>query len=328
MGEKRGEDISPKDKLKNKIILGENISQKIDYYLKKNYVSDFDVYNTFKEFFSGYLEINYEMTCNELLEETKKIFMEAPTKAKLVALANKLRLVEFNKNPFTQEELKQMLSSFKEIINDLLDIARKKNKKSFFEKLFGSKKEKDSEFVPEEIEDNIEEIDEDSTEDDKIEKKEDFETLKKTKQFIDTEPINKEFQQSEENNETNSNNYIEEQAKDIVEEPKKSPVTIIGDKLEEDFEVHDDWSGEPKKIIKKNSDTFNNKKKNKSKEKNNKETNKTSIISLISKAKKTRSKEKLKSIYKDVIDKYNSLEEDAQSKYYEDIQKIYTRLKK
>ncbi|MCF7901111.1 hypothetical protein K9L67_02690, partial [Candidatus Woesearchaeota archaeon] len=217
MGDQRGVDISPEDRLASKILLGESTLKKIDYYLTKSYLSDLDVYNVFKEFFSGYLELNYEFTCKDLLEETKKTFMDTSTKAKLDSLVNKLRIIEYSDESFDQKDLIEILKSLKNIVDTLLEITKNQNKRSFFSKLFGSKT-KQNEFVPKEIvvEESLDEL----NKDEKIEEKENI---------LDEPIINEEEPEKEEYDE---------------------PIEIIGDEVKEDFEVHEDWTGEPKKIKK------------------------------------------------------------------------------
>ena len=59
----------------SKIVLRKNTMRDINYLLSKNWFTEQDVYSLVKSFLKGYLNINYEFTKDELLEEMKNVYV-------------------------------------------------------------------------------------------------------------------------------------------------------------------------------------------------------------------------------------------------------------
>lgn len=122
--------------LERKKLLKKNHHQKIDYALAKAFINDSDVYKLVKDFFADYLNLDYEFTHEELVVELNKKFIEENLKMEISTFLSKLSHLQFNtdKHP-SQEELKNIITSFKYIISKLI-VFEESHRKSFFSRIF------------------------------------------------------------------------------------------------------------------------------------------------------------------------------------------------
>lgn len=120
-------------------------SEKIALLIKSD-IDDKELYGIIRQFFADFLKLDYEFTYEELSQELNKIFIKQGLKKRIDKLLEDLSWFEYMPlNELTQEEKKKILNDFKDMISQLiLDLEEKPGKASFFEKLFGKKKEKAS----------------------------------------------------------------------------------------------------------------------------------------------------------------------------------------
>ena len=137
--------------LEKKRLLKKNHHQKIDYVLTKAFINDSDVYKLVKDFFAEYLNLDYEFTHEELSKELNKRFIEESLKKEITIFLAQLSHIQFNndKHP-SQDQLRSMISTFKDIISKLIVFEEQKQKnvflkiKEFFSKLVKTKKSQES----------------------------------------------------------------------------------------------------------------------------------------------------------------------------------------
>ena len=107
--------------------------QKINYIISKAHINQADVYYTAKEFFQGLLQLDYEFTHEELLEEFEKTYLDRKTHDKLKDFIKTVGQMEYSTKQFSQKELKVLLEDMRAIINSLL--SHHKRKQSLTDKL-------------------------------------------------------------------------------------------------------------------------------------------------------------------------------------------------
>lgn len=100
--------------------LHKQIHYKILHAKTKARITDKDVYVLSKEFFTQLLNLDYEFSHEELIEELKKTYMEKKDLDKTIKFINKMGKMEFTSNNFSQEELKGMLDELHEILDHLV----------------------------------------------------------------------------------------------------------------------------------------------------------------------------------------------------------------
>jgi len=145
MEEKRDE-TSSSSTISSKKLLKDLIHKKITYYLSKAYLKDTDIYNVFKEFFSELLELKYEFTCGELLNELNKVFLDKSVRAKTVHFIDKISLIEYKQNAYSNEDVRKLFNEFDGLVNLLISKTLDEQKKGIFSFLFH--KTKDEEHHP------------------------------------------------------------------------------------------------------------------------------------------------------------------------------------
>jgi hypothetical protein len=94
--------------------------QKINYISSKAHISQTDVYYTAKEFFAQLLQLDYEFTHEELLEEFEKTYLDKDTHEKLIDFIKTIGQMEYSTKKFSQNELKTLVEEMRDIINNLL----------------------------------------------------------------------------------------------------------------------------------------------------------------------------------------------------------------
>ncbi|RJQ17210.1 hypothetical protein C4573_04115 [Candidatus Woesearchaeota archaeon] len=119
-----------------KRVLKHTHHQKIDYALAKAFIKDYDVYQLVKDFFAEYLHLNYEFTHEELSKELNKQFIDESLKKQIVGFLARLSFFQFNtaQQP-TQEQLRNMIVEFKNIINNLILFEEQQKNQSVTEKI-------------------------------------------------------------------------------------------------------------------------------------------------------------------------------------------------
>jgi hypothetical protein len=152
-----------------KLSLHKQIHHKILHAKTRARITDRDVYLLSKDFFTQLLDLDYEFTHEELIDELKKTYMEKKDLKQAIAFITQMGKMEFTSNEFSHEELKEMLNELHEILNHLV---HDEEEIGWFEKIktkFHKKHEEKAEKI-EEIKEEIEiipekiETEEESTE--------------------------------------------------------------------------------------------------------------------------------------------------------------------
>ncbi|MGM5481376.1 MAG: hypothetical protein ACQESE_03115 [Nanobdellota archaeon] len=132
-------------------IKGETES-KIKHALSKQHIHQKEVYNIVKIFFKELLELDYEFTHEELMEELQKIYLDKKHHDKLKIFITRVGMMEYTDKKFSQEELHDLLSELHSIIDLLI---KHHAKTHWFIKILselGLHKKKKVEMIPDEIE--------------------------------------------------------------------------------------------------------------------------------------------------------------------------------
>lgn len=112
----------------------DGIIKKIDYYSQKNTVTDLDLYYLMKEFFRIFLELKYEFSFDELIEELDKIYLETKQREEVVNFINKIKVIEYHDSPFKEDKIKEFIKHFSEISKALVK-AGTEEKQTLWKKL-------------------------------------------------------------------------------------------------------------------------------------------------------------------------------------------------
>ncbi len=107
--------------------------QKIDLAEQKKSITEREVYLIAKEFFKDLLELNYEFTHDELIDELRKTYLDKESFDKLENFILLMGQIEYSKRKFSQEELKVMLKEMRGLVDHLIQHHQKKM--SFFDKI-------------------------------------------------------------------------------------------------------------------------------------------------------------------------------------------------
>lgn len=114
--------------------------QQIKYLYDKVTLTEEEIYIVTKDFFSELLELNYQFSHEELLEELGKTYIEIQVKEEIQQFIKKIGRIEYNSNiTFELEELKKILTELQEIVDKLISEETKQNSKGF--SLFSKQKE-------------------------------------------------------------------------------------------------------------------------------------------------------------------------------------------
>ena len=116
-GEEKGVDLDA---------LHHRTHKQINYVASKAKINQQEVYTTVKSFFRELLELNYEFTHEELIEELHKIYLDKKTHDELVAFLEHLGKMEYTKKEYSQEELESILEEMRHILNHLIHHHKKK----------------------------------------------------------------------------------------------------------------------------------------------------------------------------------------------------------
>ncbi|MFP4118945.1 MAG: hypothetical protein ACLFTH_02720 [Candidatus Woesearchaeota archaeon] len=100
-------------------IRGETES-KIKHALSKQHIHQKEVYSIVKTFFKELLDLEYEFTHEELIEELQKIYLDKKHHEKLKTFITTVGMMEYTNKKFSQEELHELLEELKTIIDLLI----------------------------------------------------------------------------------------------------------------------------------------------------------------------------------------------------------------
>lgn len=329
MLEKRGENKQLADSFDtgSKKLLGESIQRKIAYYLTKSKVLDSDLYLVVKDFFTEMLGITQEITCKELKSELNKIYMDGITREKLDLFLDRVSLIEYKDEPYSDEDLRRLLHEFEYLVDAIIKASRRGEKKGFFATLFGGghKKEIKSEEIPnrgtDEILKSLEKVDTDLNKNEKDKKSDNQDDPPQAPPpEIKEEPEDEKTKKVLE--ELASINTSDILPKDMDSESWTDNVDLKKKKSEEEPKKQDDWAEEKntKKTKEKSAKEVKKKKEKKQEE------IKEDILSLIKNANKLKEKQKLKEEYKKINKIYESLSDEEKSQYFEDVHEIYDKI--
>ncbi|MBN1175066.1 hypothetical protein JXA48_00315 [Candidatus Woesearchaeota archaeon] len=137
MSSKKEEDVQKV----NLGLLRDETEEEIKYIQKKLQIEDKEVYLLSKQFFKKLLELDYETTYEELLEEIDKIYLDKELRKEIQAFIINIGQIEYSRKEFTQEELRILLDELRRISKKLIHIHQQKG---FFARLLiklGAKEE-------------------------------------------------------------------------------------------------------------------------------------------------------------------------------------------
>jgi hypothetical protein len=117
-----------------KKLLMEAIIKKIDYYSAKSTVLDLDLYYLVKDFFKEFLELKYEFSLDDLLNEIDKMYLDTKFKDKATDFVNKIKIIEYADNSFGEQAIKDLIREFSVLARELAKTSEPE-KKGFFKQL-------------------------------------------------------------------------------------------------------------------------------------------------------------------------------------------------
>lgn len=124
-----------------RVLIKRKYSDKINLLMNAEIVEK-ELYLLIRNFFADFLKLEYEFTYEELSQELNKVFVRQGLKKNIDKMLDDMSRLEYMPNhDLTQEEKKNILANFSELMNQLIiDVEEKSNKSSFFSKLFGINK--------------------------------------------------------------------------------------------------------------------------------------------------------------------------------------------
>lgn len=121
--------------LKNKV------DQQIKYLYSKVTLTPEEIYTITKNFFGKLLDINYEFSHEELIEELNKTYIDIELKKYISKFIEGIGKIEYNSTiVFSTQELKVLLEQFQQIVDKLAIEESKQNTKGF--SLFSQEEQK------------------------------------------------------------------------------------------------------------------------------------------------------------------------------------------
>lgn len=108
---------------------------KIKHHRTKNNTTDIEFYEVYKEFFIKYLDFDHEFSVQDLEEKIEKTYFDQELKTHLRRLGKEAEVIEYKDNPYSREELNELLDDFEMVVEKILDSHHEK--KGFFTKLLG-----------------------------------------------------------------------------------------------------------------------------------------------------------------------------------------------
>lgn len=320
---KKRDETSPSSTISSKKLLKELVHKKIAYYLSKAYLEDTDLYKVFKEFFAELLELKYEFTCGELLNELNKVFLDKSTRAKTTNFIKKIRLIEFKQNTYTNEDIRKLFKEFDDLVNLLISKTVDDSKKGIFSFLFHKRKEDEHPFL-QKIDDGSNQrtaVLSSTTPKDNTITSTSTQTTRPVSDAL-SDIVSKELPA-----ENSESDYLQKDSPDASfdkidydkEDTDLASDPEITKSAKYTMEVNEDFTKEP--IRKSESNTKKKAKKEEAKKKDSEDIN-----SLLLKAKKIKSKRKLEELYAKALSAYNSLDNKTKGKYYSKLNKLYKKI--
>lgn len=106
--------------------------QQIKYLNEKTTLTEEEVYIVTKDFFSVILDIDYQFSHEELLEELNKTYLDTQIKEHIDTFVRNIGRIEYNSHiSFSSDELKKQLQELQEIVDKLILEETKQNSKGF-----------------------------------------------------------------------------------------------------------------------------------------------------------------------------------------------------
>lgn len=136
------------------VSLKSKTKDKIKYAKSMNKIDQKEVYNLIKDFFKEWLNLDYECTHEELIDELEKTYLESNFHKRVINFIKSIGIIEYTDKEFSQEELEKQLEELDELLNILVK-GEVTHDEGFLKKIFSHKK-------------NAEELEEDVVEKEKI----------------------------------------------------------------------------------------------------------------------------------------------------------------
>ncbi|MCA9478128.1 MAG: hypothetical protein KC535_03210 [Nanoarchaeota archaeon] len=115
--------------------------QQIRYLNDKATLTEEEIYTVTKDFFSSLLDLDYQFSHEELLDELGKTYIDAQLKKQIEEFIHNIGRIEYNSAiSFEQDQLRQFLGTVQEVSDKLIAEETKQNSKGF--SLFSKKQEK------------------------------------------------------------------------------------------------------------------------------------------------------------------------------------------
>ncbi|MFP4567743.1 MAG: hypothetical protein ACLFN8_02245 [Candidatus Woesearchaeota archaeon] len=334
----RIEDTAPRSaQEKSKKLLFDALKNKTSYYLNKPVLEDTDLYYYVKDFFREYLNLNREISFEEIKNELDKTYITKDVKESIKTFINKISEVEYKDSTFEEEKVKDFIQEFYDLAKQM-QYAKKKKKSPLTRLLakigFGKK-----------IKNEKKEIDEANK--DKNTTPQDVQIQEKeyNKQLAQNKPIQTQttpLPQDQLLQQTQRKEEITNDFKDNPNSEQETQVTTQEKEREEygEIPIHNEKKQNDKlKNIPLSNDftqeiNLNNEKPNSDwhedvnpTKKQTKDT-KSKIDDLIKKANETKDKKELFKLYKEINTLYEKENVQIRAKIYPDLMKIYKKLTK
>jgi len=113
-------------------LLRAETEEEVKYLQKKVQIEDKEVYLLSKQFFKKLLELDYETTYEELIDEIGRIYLDKDLRKEIQAFVVNIGQIEYSRKKFTQEELRILLDELKQIARKLIHLNKQKG---FFNRL-------------------------------------------------------------------------------------------------------------------------------------------------------------------------------------------------
>ncbi len=97
--------------------LHEKTKQRIHQTISKARINEKEVYQLVKEFFMELLELDYEFTHEELIQEMQKTYIDKDNLVVIISFLEQIGEMEFTGKRFTQKELRKLLEDLHNIID-------------------------------------------------------------------------------------------------------------------------------------------------------------------------------------------------------------------
>lgn len=104
------------------LLIKTSFLHRIDFLLGKHNIKDEELYNIIKDFFKDYLNIHYEFTFEELVQELEKVYIDPNLKQEVLEFIEEVGLIEFSDNAYNQNKIKEFLESFAWLIIKLIPL--------------------------------------------------------------------------------------------------------------------------------------------------------------------------------------------------------------